>query len=193
MEKAKGKSRRKSAIIGILDAFGSRCRAALANSALGNFFTSYDRANALFEKSVTYSAAQRVTHSEKLSKFRRSGSSKFDNSLARRAVLSLTNAMRHCTMRFYGVFMLTFSLYVALMYLIRKFGGFSSADISYIIVGSVVALLSLPLLFEKKKTLGTVLLDSKLFSWLLFDFFELRYENFRDKQEPINRISVAFI
>ena len=193
MEKAKGKSRRKSAIIGILDAFGSRCRAALANSALGNFFTSYDRANALFEKSMTYSAAQRVTHSEKLSKFRRSGSSKFDNSLARRAVLSLTNAMRHCTMRFYGVFMLTFSLYVALMYLIRKFGGFSSADISYIIVGSVVALLSLPLLFEKKKTLGTVLLDSKLFSWLLFDFFELRYENFRDKQEPINRISVAFI
>ena len=193
VDKLKNKARRKSVIIGFFDTLGAKFRAVLANSFIGNFIASYDKASAKFESSVTYSAIKKVTHSDRLSKIRRSAAAAFDRSFVRRATLGVTSSMRHCTMRCYGVFMFTFALYVALMYLIRKFGMFYSASVSYINVSVAVAFLSLPFLFDKKRTLGATLLDSKFFSWLLFDFFELRYENFRDTRERIDKPSIAFI
>lgn len=193
MDKSKNKSRKKSVIIGFLDMLGEKFRAVLSNSFIGNLATSYDKTSEKFEHSVTCSAVKKVTHSDRLSKMRRSATSAFDRSYVRKATLGLTSTMRHCTMRCYGVFMFTFALYVALMYLIRKFGMFYSASLTYLNVSVSVAFLSLPYLFDKKKTLGATLLDSKFFSWLLFDFFELRYENFRDNEEPIDKPSIAFI
>ncbi len=183
----------KSVFVSLLRRQGDKLRASVSGSIIGSFLSSYDRANESFCGSTVYAAAGKMIKSPKVSKLRRTGASIFDKSLLRRSVLSLTCALRHCTMRFYGVFMLTFSMYVLLMYLIRKFGMFYTAPISYVWVSVVVALMSLPLLHEKEKSLGAVLLDSSFFSWLLFDYFELRYEHFRESKAPINRSSVAFI
>ncbi len=193
MDDHANKTGNKSIILGSVSALGSKVRGAVANSAIGSFFSSYDRANDTFEKSVAYGAAKKMLKSRKIEKVRRTCSAMFDNSLVRRSVLSLTKTLRHCTMRFWGVFLLSFSMYVVLMYLIRKYGMFYTAPVSYLAVSAVVSLLSLPLLADKNTSLGSALLDSKLFSWLLFDFFELRYENFRDTDAPIVRTSVAFI
>ena len=193
VDKSKIKPRRKSLTIGFFDMLGEKLRSFLANSFIGHFVTSYDRTSEKFENSVTYSAVKKVTHSDRLSKMRRSATAAFDRSYVRKATLGLTSSMRHCTMRCYGVFMFTFALYVALMYLIRKFGMFYSASLTYLNVSISVALLSLPFLFDKKRTLGATLLDSKFFSWLLFYFFELRYENFRDNSERVDKPSIAFI
>ena len=192
MNKA-AKPRKKSLILGFLDGLEDKCNEALSKSVIGNFFTSYDKATDAFEKSGSYSAAKKLTNSDWTNKIRSGGAGLFDRSFLRKAVLGATSALRHCTVRFYGVMLLTFSLYVVLMYLIRRFGMFYTAPMSYIVVSIVTALISLPLVFEKEKTLGAALLESKFFSWLLFDFFELRYENFRNKSKPIRRTSVAFI
>ena len=194
MDNTKIKPRRKSSIIDFFHSLGRRMRAAIANSAIGRFFSSYDAVNSSFENSVTYTGARKILGSPRLSRFQSKAASAFDNSWIRRKTLSATSLMRHCTLRFWGVFVLTFSMYVVLMYLIRKFGMlFSTASSYYLVVSAVMCLLSLPLLAGKKKTLGQALIDSRFFSWLLFDFFELRYENFRDKAEPCDRTSVAFI
>ncbi len=194
MDKEKTKVRRKSVIASFFNRLGQRLRSAIANSAIGHFASSYDSVNDTFHDSVTYTALSRVVRFEKLSKWRNQTAYAFDNSFTRRSAMSFTRALRHCSVRFWGVLMLTFSLYVVLMYLIRKFGGFfHSASTSYLVVGGVLLLLSVPLLFDKKRTLGRALLDSSFFSWLLFDFFELRYESFRDTASLQNKTSTAFI
>ncbi len=185
--------RRTSLILGSLRALGDKFRGAFARSFFGTLFTSYDVASDMFESSALYGAAKKVTNSQNVSKVRRIGSAVFDNSSVKRLVLSLTRAIRHCTGRFFGALSITFSAYVVLMYLIRKYGMFYTAPISYLIVGGVVALLGLPFFFEKDKTFGSILVESKFFSWLLFDFFGLRQETFRDSDPPINKTSVAFI
>ncbi len=193
MDKAKSKVRKKSIIVSLFNMLGDKVRAAISNSAIGHFFSSYDKVDASFESSVTYTGAQKLLHIRALSNGRNAVATAFDKSRVRQGVLSLTSAIRHATLRFWGVFMLTFSLYVVLMYLIRKFGMFYTASISYLVVSAVLFLLSLPLLFDKRTTLGRAFLDSRFFSWLLFDFFELRYENFREKANKNDKISVAFI
>ena len=185
--------RRTSLILGSLRTLGDRIRGAFACSFFGTLFTSYDRASELFEESALYGAAKRLTNSQRVSRVRRSGSALFDNSCFKHWVLKLTHVLRHCTGRFFGAMSITFFAYVVLMYLIRKYGMFYTAPISYLVIGGVVALLGLPLFFEKEKTLGSILLESRFFSWLLFDFFGLRYETFRDSDPPIKKTSVAFI
>ena len=183
----------KSVVLFALRTFGNKIRSIIADSAIGTLFSSYDSATEAFERGVVYTSLKRATKSQSVTKLRRLSSAMFDNSFVRRMTLMLTRAMRHCTMRFYGVLMLSFSLYVILTYLIRKYGMFYTAPISHIIISIAVAVLSIPLICEKNRPLGEVLLDSKFFSWLLFDCFELRYENFRVADPPIKRVSIAFI
>ena len=187
------KQRRTSLIAGSMRALGDKVRGVFARSFFGTLFSSYDVATERFESGAVYGAAKKIANSSNVSKVRRVGSAVFDNSNVKRWVLSLTRAIRHCTGRFFGVLSLTFSMYVVLMYIIRKYGIFDTAPVSYLVVSGIVALLGLPLLFEKQKTLGSILLDSRFFSWLLFDFFGLRYETFRDTAPPIKKTSVAFI
>ena len=190
---AGARSHRTSLILGSLRALGDKMRGAFARSFFGRLFTSYDRASEVLENSAIYGAAQKVANSQKLSRVRRAGSAFFDKSCVRHWMLSLTRVMRHCTGRFFGALSITFSMYIVLMYLIRKYGMFYEAPVTYLIVSGAVALLGLPLFFEKEKTMGQILLESRFFSWLLFDFFGLRYETFRDTDPPIKKTSVAFI
>ena len=189
----KNKKRRPSVIIGAINVIAGKIRAAFKKSATYHIATSGDASEEKLLNSVTCSAISKITRSDRLSKIRRSGVAAFDRSVTRTVVLRLTHALRHCVMRFYGIILLSFSMYVSLMYLIRRFGMFYSASSEYIGVSIVTAIISIPLLFEKNKSLGRTMLDSKVFSWLLFDYFELRYENFRDDSDNIDRPSVAFI
>ncbi len=193
MNKTKQKNRKRSVILAFFSFVGTKIRTAISNSAIGRFFSSYDEFNSLYEKGVASTAAKKLASSLRLSKVQNKAARAFDNSWIRQKVLIATSKMRHLTVRFWGVLMLTFSLYVAMMYLIRNFGMFYTAPVSYLVVAAVLGVISLPLLFEKEKTLGKCLLESRFFSWLLFDFFELRYEDFRDRQKPCDKISVAFI
>ena len=183
----------KSTILVALGKLGDRIRDAVSGSAIGTLFSSYDDASQKFEKSAVYGVIDRTVKGQRITKLRRLCSSKFDRSFIRSASIRLSRAIRQCTMRFWGVFMLTFSLYVLLMYFIRKYGMFYTAPISYIITSVAIALCSIPLICEKNKSLGEALLESRFFSWLLFGCFELRYEDFRVSDPPIKRVSVAFI
>ena len=189
----KTKTHRTSLIVHALRSLGDRMRSRIANGFIGSLFTSYDRVSDMFENSAIYGAVKKVAGSQNISKIRRAGSAVFDHSCVKKWVLALTRAMRHCTMRFYGVFMISFSVYVLLMYLIRKYGMFYTAPVSYLAVSAAVALVGFPLLFDRENTLGSALLESSFFSWLLFDFFGLRYEIFRDNAPPIKKTSIAFI
>ncbi len=191
--KTKTKAQRASLIALSLRSLGDKVRSAVARSFIGGVFTSYTSANETFKSSVLCGAAQRIADSQNVSRIRRAGSALFDRSYVKNKVLSLTRAMRHCTMHFYGVLMTSFSMYVLLMYLIRKYGMFHTASPSYLAVSAAVALVGFPLLFDKENTLGSALLRSRFFSWLLFDFFGLRYEAFRDSAPPIKKTSIAFI
>ena len=187
------KRSRKSAILRLSDRVGDKVRGAVGRSAIGNFFSSYDKATEKFEQSTVYTSIRKTLKNPKISKVRRVGSSYFDNSCVRSAVLSASKTLRHCTMRFYGTFLLSFSMYVFISFFARKYGIFHAAPNSYLLIGLLCLMMSLPLLSDKKRTLGTVLLESSFFSWLLFEFFELRYEDFRDSAPPVTRTSVAFI
>ncbi|MBQ2863517.1 MAG: O-antigen ligase family protein [Clostridia bacterium] len=193
MTSNRNRPRRKSAILSALASLGDKVRAALLDSAIGRLFSSYDEATDSFEHSAVYETVKDTANGQSLTKLRRLVSSVFDNSFSRSVTLSLTRAMRHCTMRFWGVFLLTFSLYVILMYFIRMYGMFYTAPISYIIVSAAAAICSIPLICDKDRSLGEALLDSRFFSWLVFGFFEIRYEDFRASGAPVKRVSVAFI
>lgn len=187
------KTHRTSLIALALRSLGDKVRSKIADSFIGSLFTSYDRVSETFENSALCGAAKKLAGSQNISKVRRAGSAMFDYSCVKKWVLALTRAMRHCTMRFYGVLMITFSMYVLLMYLIRKYGMFYTAPAYYLAVSAATALVGFPLLFDRENTLGSALLESRFFSWLLFDFFGLRYEAFRDSAPPIKKTSIAFI
>ena len=193
MDKKQSNKTGRSGILRLSDRIGDKVRGAIQRSAIGNFFSSYDKATERFEQSVVYTSAKKAMKHPRVASVRRAGASCFDRSYVRRAVLRATSTLRHCTMRFYGMFLFSFSLYVFAAFFVRKYGIFYSAPNSYLLIGLMCLIMSLPLLFDKKRTLGTALLDSRFFSWLLFEFFELRYEDFRDSAPPVGRTSIAFI
>lgn len=193
MKNKNGERMHKSSILCALSRLGDRLRAAISAGAIVTLFSSYDEVTERFENSTVCGVIDSAIKGQRMTKLRRTCSAGFDNSFIRSASLRLSRAARQCTMRFWGVFMLTFSAYVLLMYFIRKFGMFYTAPASYVITSVAIALCSIPLVCEKNKSLGEVLLESRFFSWLLFDGFELRYEDFRVNDPPIRRVSVAFI
>lgn len=182
-----------SDVHGVFQYLSFKIRKAFADSFIGHILTSYDKVSEKFERSRSVGFVRTILKSAGVSKPCEAFSRAFDRSCTRKTVLGITDKMRHATPRFYGVALITFSLYVAIMYLIRRYGMFYSASDSYLYVSVAGMLISVPLLFEKEKTLGTVLLESKFFSWLLFRFFDSRYENFRDRHDSYNRVSAAFI
>ncbi|MBP3322511.1 MAG: hypothetical protein J6M12_09150 [Clostridia bacterium] len=98
-------------------------------------------------------------------------------------------------LRAYGVFWLTFVVYSLLFFVT---GGYITGQ-EWLSVGLVVkaiigVLAPLPLLFTSKETtLAKGLLQSRVFSFLLFDLLGLEKEPFEKKRTAVNGTAVAFL
>ena len=123
----------------------------------------------------------------------------FSREMEQSAMIYLINGaferLLSASLRSYGVFLLTFVFYSVLLAAGRGyFSGGEWFSLSWAIKSTVSFLIPMPLLFTAKDTtLATGLLQSRIFSALLFDLLGLEREFFEKKRTPISGVLLGFL
>lgn len=101
----------------------------------------------------------------------------------------------YASIRAYGTFLLTFSVYVVALNALREyFSAGNWMDLQAFVAGGIALLLSLILLATPKElTLAKGILQSKICSFLLFDLLGLRKEPFEQERAHSGGVFAAFL
>ncbi|MBQ8911889.1 MAG: hypothetical protein IJY89_04910 [Clostridia bacterium] len=107
----------------------------------------------------------------------------------------LCDSFLHASLRSYGTFFISFAVYYLAISLVKGYlGGEELLSISIIAKGGVTLLLPLPLLFaQKDTTLAKGLLQSRIFSYLLFDLLGLERLPFEKEHKPTSGFLGGFL
>ncbi len=167
-----------------LDRFAIWLLAILRNSLIGRFLTSYDKANEKF-----FNKAKRKGHKSvrRLARF-------IEKSRVINAVPKLTGCLLRIPLRDYGIMMFMTGAVVTVLYPLNGMITFINVSFEMFISGAAACVCSLPLLFSSK-SLARNVLASRFFSTILFGFFGLDDEGFRQAAEKnkLNFASFAFV
>ncbi len=184
--KLKSKKSR-SSIIGALKRLTDRIYKAAATGFFGRIFSSYTHEQRAFRQSFAVSVMGRSSRLASVCrKARFAVAEQFEESRLIHGWRKLINRLSHCSMRFYGTFLLTFGIYTGLVFFFKNYiiNVADRASSSYIVFAVILSLASLPLL-ASKRTFARSVLTSRVGYFISLSLFGIPIEKF--KNEPSRR------
>ena len=166
-----------------LDRFAIWFLSVLRSSLIGRFFTSYDKANERFTKRIKIKGRK---SERRLARF-------VERNRFLNFVPKITEWLLRIPLRDYGIMLFMTGAVVTALYPLNGAITFIDATFAMFVHGAAVCFVSLPLLFSSKSLAANVL-SSRIFSFLLFEFFGLDDEGFRNaaEKERLSFASIAF-
>ena len=167
----------------------------LEGGLFGNIFCSYRREdNALSESAVVTKTRQFDLSGRLFMPLKRAASHAIETSVTLGWIKDRLNHMMSASMKAYGIFAFSFTLYSTLIYLFRVFY-FSAEDIDYIMILSLLMMLiASVMMISSRHTLASALLSSPAARLFLFKVVGIRREVLEGiRREPEGRFNIAFI
>lgn len=162
----------------------------------GGIFTAYDReSRAATESAVSGYAARLGVGARLLQPAKQKIARSFEESFFLSWIRGLTKRLLSCQVRVYGLFLFSFALYSALIYVFRAFfveHGDNPADIGLIATLVLMVIASVGLI-SARCTLAEALLGSSVSCFFLFTVVGLRRESLEGIGESEGRFNIAFI
>lgn len=168
----------------------------LKDGFLGQIFTSYDSENdaigqsATAEKLDSLDLGGRFTHPLK-----HKIAGLYENSFILNRISNILKRMLSCQIKVYGLFLFSFALYSALVYIFKEF--FIGKGENGIDVGVVVTLLLMVItsvaMISSRYTLAKSLLGSSTACFILFKIVGIRRESLEKAEDFEGKYNIAFI
>ena len=199
-EERKGKSFgeyiKSSAIISFLISLVTIIYKKLSEGFYGRLFTHYNEVNEKAGESGSYALARKVRWSERVSRpIKRTLAKWFENSFIINKIKSLAENLLYSAQRAHGVFLLSFGLYVEIVFFIKLVlnrDNILESDYTPMIVGAVVMMMALPLIFSTQ-TLADGIRESKIASFIVFTIVGANPESYKKDIAKIEHLYTPFI
>lgn len=165
-----------SIIVSSLTKLFAKLYNAILHSFFGSIFTSYDKANAVFERSAS---ASMINHGsmkkiERTKGFKNTFAKHMESSVLLAALKNADNILFRLSLSSYGILIFSFGFYVSIVYAIKYFAISSvSAPQIDLVIGIAAIVVSL-FLFTSKQSLAKALLSSKIIDAVFFDLLGVR-------------------
>ena len=164
-------------------------------SIIGGVFTAYDRENELVRKSAVSGYVNRLDPGGRvIHPLKQKLAKGFENSAILSCIRRLLSSMLACQFKVYGLFLFSFAVYSAIVYVFRIF---LIDDVPTIDAGTIVTLVLTVIasvgMISSRHTLAGALLQSSSASFFLFEVAGLRRETFDNAGEREGRYNIAFI
>ncbi len=162
----------------------------------GSIFTAYDSEASAVSESCTAGLIKRAAVGERIiypTKQRIAKS--VENSVILTAIRNMNTRLLACQVRVYGLFLFSFALYSAIVYVFKAFfieRGAAAIDIGLIVTLIFMVIASVGLI-SARCTLSQALLGSSLTCFFLFNVVGLRRESLDGIGESEGRFNVAFV
>lgn len=169
-----------------------RAASSIEDGFFGRIFTSYDRLCDAWRGGAVYGAFASARTSRFVSRVRRGVSRSVEGSLILRAIGRLFSSLPRLALRVYGVFFLSFGLYTSVIFAIKAVATTLTAEVDSLVVGAMMAVLSLPLLLSRK-TLAEAVTSSSAMSYLAFDILGFRREDASAQTPAVRRLDTPFL
>ena len=166
----------------------------LKNGFFGGIFCSYTRENDALCDSVISTQVKRIGMSERIfMPAKRAIAHGFETSVLLGYIKDRLNRMMSSSMKAYGIFTFSFTIYSALIYLFRVFY-FGAEEIDAVMILSLfLMLVSSVMMISSRHTLASALLSSPAARFFLFKIVGIRSEEIEGIREREGRFNVAFI
>ena len=167
----------------------------LDESFVGGIFTAYDRENELVRESAVAGYVNRLDpRGRVLHPLKQKLAQGFENSVILSFIRRLLSSMLACQFKVYGLFLFSFAVYSAIVYVFRIF---LIDDTPTIDAGTIVTIVLTVIasvgMISSRHTIAGALLQSSTASFFLFDVAGLRRETFDNAGEREGRYNIAFI
>ena len=164
-------------------------------SIIGGIFTAYDRENELVRKSAVAGYVNRLDPGGRvIHPLKQKLAKGFENSAILSCIRRLLSSMLACQFKVYGLFLFSFAVYSAIVYVFKIF---LIDDVPTIDAGTIVTLVLTVIasvgMISSRHTLAGALLQSSSASFFLFEVAGLRRETFDNAGEREGRYNIAFI
>lgn len=171
-----------SLIFFLIDEFASIIYNGLKNSFLGYIFTAYNQEQRAFNNSYVKKHFSENILSRKIFRNIRSILSKgFESSFALNKLSQITKSLITMPLRTLGSSLLSFGIYVVIIYLLRLFiPVISISNVSYAITGVIICVSAIPMLLSKDNIANAVG-KSVILGTLFRELFGFREERFRQR------------
>lgn len=169
-----------------------RAASSLSDGFFGRFFTSYDKIEDSFDGGFLAEEFSDVRTSRAASGVRRAVARSMENSAILGAFRSLISSLPWLTVRTYGVFLLSFGLYAAIVFAIKAVATTIAADIDDLVTGVLAAVVSMPLL-ASGKPLATAVCSSRAASYIAFDMLGFERQDASVERRARQRLDMAFL
>ncbi|MCQ2435563.1 MAG: hypothetical protein MJ101_01510, partial [Clostridia bacterium] len=189
---------KKSVIIKALMRFSEFIYDAIAKSVFGGIMlggdtVAKDDGQSFFSRFIN---GGRAKHHQTLKDVRISIAEKIETSTITTALEKARRLLLSLTLTSYGVLLLSYGFYVCAVYSVRRFAIVTDAiePLSYIVPGALAIPISI-FMFASRKSLASVMIESRILSFFLFDFLGLRKNRFAEiaAKEARPRVGVPFI
>ena len=194
--KSPGELLASSAIITVLVRIASLIYKKLGDGLFGTIFTSYDRECGKASDSAASGFLRRLSIGER---FLRPAKTRVARATEESFILTFLSGLGKrllaCQARVYGLFIFSFALYSALMYVFKAFfinRGADGVDFGMIVTLVLMVIASVGLI-SARCTLAEALLTSTVSQFLLFNVVGLRRESLENLGESEGRFNIAFI
>ncbi|MCI8387306.1 MAG: hypothetical protein HFE63_02425 [Clostridiales bacterium] len=185
-----------SLIISFLMRLASAIYRKLGDGIIGGAFTAYDRENEALQSSATATCVKQLDLGGKvIYPIKHKIAKSFENSFILNKIRTLLANMLSCQIKVYGLFLFSFALYSAIVFIFKTF--FFSAKGDALDVGTIVTLVLMVIasvgMISSRYTLAESLLGSSVSCFFLFEVVGLRREAFENTNGFEGKFNFAFI
>ena len=154
--------------------------------------TSYDKIEDSYDGGLLYGTFSKLSTSKPVMRVRRAASRSMEQSVILRFFRSAILSLPWQTVRTYGVFLLSFGLYAAIIFAIKAVATTISADIDDLITGVLAVIVSIPLL-TSGKSLSAAVCASRFVSYIAFDMLGFRRQDAAVDRHTRQRLDLSFL
>lgn len=187
---------RSSVIVSFLLFLADAIYKKLGRGFYGNMLTSNVSLEKKAKSSMLFGLARKAKWGERVSRpFKHAVAACFENSLILTKIRSFAESLLYCAQRAHGVFILSFGLYVEIVFFIKlalSGDGILGADYTPMLVGAVLTVSSLPLIFSTQ-TLAEGIKESKIASAIVFSLIGANPEAFSKDIRKKDHLYTPFI
>lgn len=185
-----------SVIITFLVRLAAKIYRKLEDGFFGGIFTAYDRENAALRESAAAGQLRRLDLGGRvIHPLKHRIAEGVENSLILGRIRNMLDHMLSCQIKVYGLFLFSFALYSALVYIFKLF--FLDMDGGVIDLGIIVTLVLMVIAsvaaISSRLTLAQALLGSSAACFFLFNVVGIRRETLERRGEIEGRFNIAFI
>jgi putative inorganic carbon (HCO3(-)) transporter len=187
---------RNSVIISFLMRLSALLYIKLQDGFFGGIFTAYERENKALNECAAAGYLERLDIGGRVIRPMKHRIAKsFETSFFLNHIKNWLRKMLSCQVKVYGLFLFSFALYSALVYIFREFfiqKGANGIDIGLIITLVLMVIASVALI-SSRHTLAQSLLNSPVTRFFLFKIVGFRRESLEKTEEHEGRYNIAFI